>query len=71
MSHHLDPDSSLNQNIAKNYFFWATDVDGPGSSDAIADAKRKVLFYLRGPPRGPPTTQNVHKLRRRVRRGRK
>ena len=46
-------------------------VDGPGSSDAIADAKRKVLFSSPGPPRGPPRTQNGHKLRRQVRRGHK
>jgi len=46
-------------------------VDGPGSSDAIADAKRKVLFSLPGLPRGPPRTQNGHKLRRQVRRGHK
>ena len=50
---------------------WAPAVDGPGSSDAIADAKRKVLFTLpgppRGPPRGPPTTQLCRRLRTQTR----
>ena len=46
-------------------------VGGPGSADAIADAKRKTHFSSLGPPRGPPTTQFVPVLRRRVRRGHK
>ena len=45
----------------------APDVDGLGSSDAIASAKRKTRF----PWPGSPRTQKGHCLRRQVRRGRK
>ena len=38
-------------------FMTAPAVDGPGSADAIADAKCKTRFSWGGLPRGPPTTQ--------------